>query len=44
MEGTLAMNEQSGIVQSVSDIEVPVTIGVEAYVSPASATDKGDRL
>lgn len=38
------MNEQSKLVQSAADIEVPVTIGVEAYVSPEYARAESERL
>lgn len=38
------MNEHSKILQSAEDIETPVTIGVETYVSTAYARAESERL
>ena len=38
------MNDHSRIVQSAEDIKAPVTIGVEAYVSPEYARAESERL
>lgn len=38
------MNEHSRIVQTAADLEAPVTIGPDAYISPEYARAEGDRL